>query len=347
MRILVTGASGFIGGRFAVHALSLGYEVRCSGRRAESLNWLERRGAECLAGDLLDPGFAERLAEGCEVIVHCAGAVGTWGPYSYFHDANVRTTEHVLAAALRSKVRRLVHLSSPSMYFDGRDHRDITEDFVPPRFFDHYGATKYLAEQKVFAAGRQGLEVIALRPRFVIGAGDTAIFPRLLRAHQSGRLKIIGRGENQVDLTPVENLNLALDLAIRAPEAALGQAYNISNGEPVAFWPTFNRLLERLGMPALTRHVPYPLAYGMACLAEWRAHLTPGQPEPAILRLGMAVMARDFNLNIDAARAQLGYQPQVSVADGLEAFARWWEAGMPAGLENAWSSNERAGHALG
>lgn len=329
MRVLVTGASGFIGGRFAAHALAQGYEVRCGGRNAKAMQWLASRGAECLPGDLLDRDFALRAIDGCEAVVHCAGAVGTWGSYRHFYDANVQVTENVLAAAFSSGARRMVHLSSPSIYFDGKSHRNVTEDFLPPRFFDHYGATKHLADQKVFAAGRDGLEVIALRPRFVIGAGDTSIFPRLLRAHQSGRLRVIGDGGNRVDLTPVENLNLAMQAALTAPESALGQAYNISNGEPVAFWPQFNTLLQRLGLPELHRHIPYPLAYAMAALAETKARLTPGRPEPAMLRLGMAVMARDFNLDISAARRELGYQPQISIAQGIEHFAAWWQAGMP------------------
>lgn len=329
MRILVTGASGFIGGRFAARALEEGLDVRCTGRRLESMKWLSRRGAECVSADLLDARAARELARDCEAIVHCAGAVGTWGVYQHFHQANVTVTEHMLDSARRNGVRRFVHLSSPSIYFDGRDHRGIGEDFVPRRFFDHYGATKYLADQAVFLAGRTGLEVIALRPRFVIGAGDASIFPRLLRAHRSDRLRIIGRGENRVDLTPVENVADAMLLALDAPPAALGQAYNISNGEPVLFWPTFNRLLHRLELPPLTRHVPFRLAYSLAALAEWRAARLPGRPEPEVSRLAMAVMARDFSLDIHAARKMLGYRPRISTDQGIEAFAAWWQAGMP------------------
>lgn len=329
MRVLVTGASGFIGGRFAAHALSQGLEVVCSGRKMQAMHWLGERGAQCMPGDLLDADFALKASAGCDAVVHCSGAVGTWGSYEHFHQANVLTTEHVIAAMQQQGIPRLVHLSSPSIYFDGQHHRDITEDFKPPRFFDHYGATKYLADQKVLAAGRQGLEVIALRPRLVIGAGDTSVFPRLLRAHQSGRLRIIGRGDNRVDLTPVENVSQALLLALKAPQSALERAYNISNGEPVPFWPTFNQLLGTLGMPALTRRMPYPVAYGLASIAELKARLTPGTPEPAIFRLGMAVMARDFNLDISSARQHLGYQPEVSTQEGIARFAAWWQAGMP------------------
>lgn len=329
MRMLVTGASGFIGGQFAARALEAGHEVRCTGRRTEPMQWLAGRGALCSAGDLADAAFARTVAHGCEVIVHCAGAVGTWGSYEHFHLANVTVTEHMLDSARHHGVRRFVHLSSPSIYFDGQHHRQISEEFVPRRFFDHYGATKYLADQALLLAGRNGLEVIALRPRFVIGAGDTSIFPRLLRAHAAGRLRIVGNGTNRVDLTPVDNLVDAMLLALSAPASALGRAYNISNGAPEAFWPTFNALLARLDLAPLTRHVPYRLAYALAGLAEWRARRMPGQPEPAVSRLGMAVMARDFSLDIAAAREQLGYVPRLTAQEGVEQFARWWQAGMP------------------
>ena len=119
MRILITGASGFIGGRFAAHALAQGHTVRCSGRNADAMRWLSDRGAECLSGNLLDIDFAHSASKSCEAIVHCAGAVGTWGSYQHFYNANVQVTENVLLAAKSAGTRRVVHLSSPSIYFDG------------------------------------------------------------------------------------------------------------------------------------------------------------------------------------------------------------------------------------
>ncbi|MGQ7956775.1 NAD-dependent epimerase/dehydratase family protein [Pseudomonas sp. SP16.1] len=324
MKILVTGASGFIGGRFARFALEQGLAVRVNGRRAEGVQHLLKRGAEFVQGDLGDAELALALCRDVEAVVHCAGAVGVWGDYAHFHQANVTLTENVVEACLKRKVRRLVHLSSPSIYFDGHAHLDIREQQVPRRFFNHYGKTKYLAEQQALGAAEFGLEVIALRPRFVTGAGDTSIFPRLIELQRKGRLAIIGNGLNRVDFTSVHNLNDALLAALLAAGPALGQAYNISNGAPVPLWDVVNYVLRRLELPPVTRHVPYPLAYAAACLNEGLCRLLPGRPEPSLLRLQVAVMGKDFSLNIDRARELLGYQPRASLWDALDEFCTWW-----------------------
>ena len=329
MKILVTGASGFIGGRFARFALEQGLDVRVNGRRAESVEHLVRRGAEFIQGDLSDPQLARDLCSDVEAVVHCAGAVGLWGRYQDFHQGNVEVTENVVEACLKQRVRRLVHLSSPSIYFDGRDHLGLTEDQVPKRFKHPYAATKYLAEQKVFGAQEFGLETLALRPRFVTGAGDMSIFPRLLKMQRKGRLAIIGNGLNKVDFTSVQNLNDALLSGLLASGPALGQAYNISNGQPVPIWDVINYVFRKLGVPQVNRHVPYGLAYSAALLNESVCRLLPGRPEPSLYRLAVAVMAKDFSLDISRARQYLEYEPRVNLWSALDEFCAWWGAQQP------------------
>lgn len=330
MRILVTGSSGFIGGRFARFALEQGLEVRVNGRRPEGVEHLVKRGAEFIQGDLSDPQLAMRLCDGVDTVVHCAGAVGVWGTYEHFHQANVVVTENIIEACLKRQVRRVVHLSSPSVYFDGKAHVGINEEQIPKRFSDHYGRTKYLAEQQVFGAQEFGLEVLALRPRFVTGAGDTSIFPRLINMHRKGRLSIIGNGLNKVDFTSMQNLNDALFSCLMAPESALGKVYNISNGQPVPLWDVINYVMRKLDMPPVTKHLPYGLAYSVAALNEGVCKLIPGQPEPTLFRLGMAVMAKDFSLDISRAQQYLDYDPQVSIWTALDEFSIWWKASHPA-----------------
>ena len=325
MQILVTGASGFIGGRFARFALEQGFDVRVNGRRAEGVEHLVRRGAQFIPGDLNDPDLARRLCQGVEAVVHCAGAVGNWGRYQDFYQGNVVVTENVVEACLKEHVRRLVHLSSPSIYFNGRSQLGITEEQVPRRFHDHYGATKHLAEQKVFGAQEFGLEVLALRPRFVTGAGDVSIFPRLLQMQRKRRLAIIGNGLNKVDFTSVQNLNDALVSALLADNAALGQAYNISNGQPLPLWDVVNYVMRQMHLPQVTRYRSYGLAYSLAALNEGACLLWPGRPQPTLSRLGMQVMSKDFTLDISRARQFLDYRPGVSLWSALDEFCGWWK----------------------
>ena len=326
MKILVTGASGFIGGRFARFALEQGLQVRINARRAEAVEPLLARGAELVAGDLGDAALVQRLCRGVDAVVHCAGAVGVWGRYAAFHQANVTVTENVVEACLKQRVRRLVHLSSPSIYFDGRDHLGLTEEQVPKRFKHPYAATKYLAEQKVFGAQEFGLETIALRPRFVTGAGDMSIFPRLLNMQRKGRLAIIGNGLNKVDFTSVHNLNEALLSSLLAAGSALGKAYNISNGAPVPLWDVVNYVMRKMDVPQVTKYRSYGLAYSVAALNEGACKLWPGRPEPTLSRLGMQVMKKNFTLDISRARHYLDYDPKVSLWTALDEFCGWWKA---------------------
>jgi len=205
----------------------------------------------------------------------------------------------------------------------------LTEEQVPKRFKHPYAATKYLAEQKVFGAQEFGLEVLALRPRFVTGAGDMSIFPRLLKMQRKNRLAIVGDGLNKVDFTSVHNLNEALLSSLLAPGSALGKAYNISNGAPVPVWDVVNYVMRQMELPQVTRYRSYGLSYSVAALNEAFCAMWPGRPEPALSRLGMQVMNKDFTLDISRARHYLDYEPKVSLWAALDEFCSWWKAQDP------------------
>jgi nucleoside-diphosphate-sugar epimerase len=326
MKILVTGASGFIGGRFARFALEQGFDVRVSGRRADGVEHLVRRGAEFIPGDLTDGLLVRDLCVDIDAVVHCAGAVSAWGRAQELQRDNVLVTENVVEACLKQRVRRLVHLSSGSLYFDGRSHVGLTEEQVPKRFSHTYAATKHLAEQKVFGAQEFGLEVIALRARMVTGAGDMSLFPRLLQQQRKGRLAIIGNGLNKVDFTSVQNLNEALLSGLLATGSALGKAYNISNGTPIPFWDVVNYVMRQMNVAQVTRYRGYASAYSMSALSEVACTLWPGQPEPTRTRLRTQEMNKDFTLDISRARHYLDYDPKVSLWAALDEFCGWWKA---------------------
>lgn len=327
--ILVTGATGFVGSRLTEFlATQPGVQVTATGRRANAGQLTVPPNVRFMAGDLSDRSFTDQLLMGVDVVVHGAALSSPWGDYADFYRANVIATENLLASAREVGVQRLVHISTPSIYFDGRDRFDIREeDPLPTRFVNHYAATKFIAEGLVRASR---LPYVILRPRAIIGGGDTVIMPRLIRARQENRLLVVGDGQNVVDLTSVSNLVDAIWLAINAPDSALGEAYNITNGQPVLLWPFVNQVLTQLGMPlgeALRgpKRIPYGLLYVLAGLSEARARWLSGGREPALTRYGVGVLAKSCTLNIDKARQQLGYTPRQTVEEAIEEFVNWYQ----------------------
>jgi nucleoside-diphosphate-sugar epimerase len=166
----------------------------------------------------------------------------------------------------------------------------------------------------VLDAHRRGLPATIVRPKAIFGPGDQTLLPRLLEVARRGRLPQIGDGTNCVDLTYVDNVVHALMLALDAP--ATGKIYTITNGEHPRLWDVVRHVLDRLGVNVPLRRLPYRLVYLMATFMELRARLFGG--EPLLTRYTTAILARTQTYDITAARRDLGYEPIVTVADGIE-----------------------------
>ncbi|MEP7357811.1 MAG: NAD-dependent epimerase/dehydratase family protein, partial [Anaerolineales bacterium] len=219
---------------------------------------------------------------------------------------------------------------TPSVYFADQPRRDVAEgDPLSESHLSAYAATKLLAEQVVARAHAAGLPVISIRPRAIIGPGDTALLPRLIRPLRTGLLPVIGDGQNLADLTCVENVVDALLLCAQAPDQFLGRTYNVTNGQPTKLWDLVRKLCGLLGYPPPRWRLPLPAALALAAAIEAAYAAARPQREPPLTRFAVRGLALDATLNINAARRDLGYAPRVSLDEGLEQFARWWQAGHP------------------
>ena len=312
---LVTGGTGFLGGRLARRLNAAGWRVSVLGRNEAAGRALAAANIRFIRADLADAAAVDEACRGQEIVFHSGARSSPWGRYADFYHDNVTGTESIVAACERWNVSRLIHVSTPSIYFDFTDRLNIPETQPPPtRPANHYVRTKLLAEAVVDAATARGLATITLRPRAIFGPGDTTLFPRLIRAHGSRGFPLIGPGDPLMDITFVENVVDALLLAADAPTDALDQKFNITNGEP---WPR-SRLLAALfaeiGRPLKTRPVDYRVAHCAAAVMENVSNVfTLGHWEPPLTRYTVGVLAKSQTLDISAARSVLGYQPRISI----------------------------------
>lgn len=322
--VLVTGASGFIGQRIVQRFTREGkYSVIASGRKnAEA----QPAGYQFRSADLAQKVDCQRLVAGVDVIVHCAGKAGAWGPRAEFERANVESTRNLLEACRGSSVRRFVNISSPSIYFAYKHQRGLKEGDLPSTFSNAYAETKFRAEETVHASHSPSLSTVSLRPRGVIGAGDRNWLPRIIAMRQAGTLVQPGDATNEVDFTSVENLIDAIELCVGAPAEACGRAYNITNGNPERLWGFIERVLARVGLDGQRKHVPVAVAMTLARLSEFFHSLASSSREPNLLPIKVGVAAYSMTLDISDARNILGYVPRVSTDEAIEEFAEWWKS---------------------
>lgn len=327
--ILVTGATGFLGGRLVERLSELGtYSIYATGRNVQKGAVLQKMDrVTFIPADLTDKVLVDQLCKHIDIVVHTAALSTVWGEYEEFYEANVLATKHIVEACQKQQVKRLVHISTPSLYPQGYDDDiiNIKESFIPKTFISNYAKTKYEAEHFVNAAAKEGLETIILRPRAIYGRGDYTIMPRVLRAYHAGRLKIIGDGENINDLTHVANVVDAILLSMHANEKALGHTFNISDGNPVKMWDVIAMVLQKLNLPWKAKKVPYKLVDKIAWGMEKWAKLTKSKKEPVLTRASVSVVSHSVTLNIDKARDLLDYTPKHKLEDGIQEFVDWWK----------------------
>ncbi len=326
-KIVVTGASGFLGGRVLKDLRKKYPNARLvgTGRRNHRKKEFEDLGCEFLAGDLTDRQFCVELLKGADLIIHCAALSSPWGKYEVFYKSNVEATRNLLTIAQNENVRKFIFIATPSVYFNYKERWNVKEsDPLPEPIINHYASTKLEAEGMVLGLNRPEFQTVALRPRAIIGAEDTVIMPRVLRAYHEGKLRIIGDGKNKVDLTAVVNVIEAVRCCIEASISAMGQSYNITNGEPILLWEEINEMLRRLNLPIVTRKLPYWIANLAASGSEKLAFFNGGK-EPALTTYGIGILALNFTMDITKARKQLRFIPKMTTREAVEEFVNWYK----------------------
>ena len=308
MKLLVTGASGFVGGVVVRRAREQGWEVLGLGRRP-----LPAPGY--VSADLTRP---LELDFRPDVVVHAAARSSPWGSRREFEQQNVTATRHVLDFCARHGQPHLIYISSAAVLYRPEHQLALTEQTpAPDEPINEYARTKLLGERLVQAyAG----EACILRPRAVFGPGDTVVFPRILRALARGRLPLIQSDQPvRGDLVYIDTL---ADYVLRAAERRATGIYHVTNGEPVEIYRFLGRICAELGLPAPSRPLNAATALRVAHGVELLYRLLPFLGEPPLTRFGVSVFAYSKTFDVSRALRDLG-PPSVSVEDGLQRFVAW------------------------
>ena len=314
MKILVTGATGFLGKYVIEELLDHDYSIVAFGRNEKVGKALESERVQFVKGDLSSIEELRQAFQEIDAVVH-AGALSTaWGPWKDFYQANVIGTQNVLDLSREYAVKRLVYVSSPSIYAAGKDQLDIKENHL-----NNYIRSK-LASEKLFP-DYPDVPSIILRPRGLFGVGDTSILPRVLHLSRKIGIPLIRKGEQLMDMTCVENVALAIRLALEAKEAH-GQVYNITNGEPKTFKYLIETTLKGLGEPIRYRNIPATLVAGVAYSLEGVYRLFHIKAEPPLTRYTYYLLRYSQTLDIQKAQTELGYYPKMTIEEGIDKYVQ-------------------------
>ncbi len=324
VRVLVTGASGFLGGAVARGLIADGHEVTVLQRRPSGLQCREVR------GDILDGGAVSEALQGVEAVIHLAAKVAVSGAHPEFVRVNVTGTSTLLESARAAGVHRFVHVSSPSVAHAGSPLVSAGAGPADPNTaHGSYSRTKAASEIIALAADSPGFAVVAIRPHLVWGPGDAQLVGRIVARAKAGRLFLIDGGVSLIDTTYIDNAVTALMSSMEhAPDSLVhGRAFVVSNGQPRTVAELLTRMAVSAGAPAPTRSVPYRPAWIAGWVAEraWRIHPRgdrAGDPPMTTFLAEQLATAHWFDQR--ETRRALDWQPTVGLHEGFARLAAWY-----------------------
>ena len=311
-------------GQALIRLYHLQYEIHFIGRdQALGDKIAQRYQAVFHPIDLSNSNSLKSLDLACSdayAVVHCAALSSPWGKESDFISANVKGTEHILLAAEKAKVPRFIHISTPSLYFDFKSQINIKESSpLPPSFCNEYATTKAQAEKLVLSSN---LHSFILRPRGLFGPQDRAIAPRLLGFIKNKNLLLPSSRDPLVDLTYVDNVADAIILAVES-DCESGNIFNISNGQPGHIKSLLTDLLSELAPNTQIKGLNYKWVRILVKWNQWIHQYLLNHKEPRLTNYSAALLHYDQTLDISKAQKILGYQPKVSIKEGIKRYANW------------------------
>jgi nucleoside-diphosphate-sugar epimerase len=322
MKILITGATGLLGGHLIKELQQRGEQLRALVLPVEDAEKLVAQGVEVVLGDITNAETLGPAVKNIDLVFHLAGMMGVWRPLADYQRVNVTGSENLYKAAQAAGVRRYVHTSSHTVYGLGHGRYMTEHDPLRPDP-DPYSLTKAEADRLIRRLMlTSDMETVIVRPGTFFGPGDRLHFGRMAQKMKTGKGVVIGSGYNALPFCYVTDVVQGFLLA-GYHEHAPGNVYNISNDRPLTQLEMFNAIADAVGGVRPTFHLPYlPIYYGSIVAEKAVARLT--RTQPIVTQLGAMMFGTDNRHSIEKARRELGYEPKVDLREGIELAAAWF-----------------------
>lgn len=317
--VFITGGSGFVGRNLIRECRARGHTVRALARSERAQQAVRELGAEPVTGELGQVSAAQ--LRGCDWVIHAAALVSEWGPRADFQRINVEGTRQLLEQARTAGVSCFVLIGTEAVFADGNPIVGVDESRpLPLNPLPRYPASKSAAERLVRAADAPGFRTVVVRPRLIWGRDDSSVLPQLLEAVKKGQFAWVNGGHYLTSACHVANVCEGALLA--AEKGRGGEAYFLTDGEPVEFRSFMTRMFATRGVTAPDKEVPLTVAKLAAFVCEKLWEHLPLAGNPPLTRMAINLGAQEVTVSDQKARRELGYAGRVSVEEGLAELTR-------------------------
>ncbi|MEA5619320.1 NAD(P)-dependent oxidoreductase [Cronbergia sp. UHCC 0137] len=320
MRILVTGASGFIGGYLTKMLVEAGHNVKTLVRCHSDITRLKDLDVEIISGDIRNIEDLEKIMKGCEQVYHgAAQRTQPKIPKKDYYSVNVDGSRNIAQTAIKTDVKRLVYLSTAGVY--GTIKQVKVDENTPCYPNTYYRTTKWLGEKVLLSYYQQhNLPVVIARLSGVCGAGSLN-WLGLVKAIATPNFRLIGTGNNEYHLTDIQDIITGLKLCADKPNIE-GKTYNIAAKESMKVKNIVNLIAENLNIVQPSQHLPSLPYHTFSTMTEW-FYTTFKRQLPGHHRYDMFVGNR--SLNISKAIAELDYSPQILPPAAIKILINWYQ----------------------
>jgi nucleoside-diphosphate-sugar epimerase len=325
MNILLTGSTGFLG-KHIIEFYENNKEVNLIliGRNELKLKDISYKKENFVKLDLTNKEDLTKVFESkkIDMVIHSAAKSNDWGSYKDFYENNFIATKNIVDCAKEFNIKRMIHISTPSIYFNFKNRKNITEYYINSELVNNYAKTKKMAEELLLNEfNNNNFKFIGIRPRGIYGEYDETIFPKIIKLANKGSMPLIKNGQSIIDITYVKNVVHSIDLAIKAKKECEGNFYNITDGTPKKVIDILNYVFKSIDKKVVYKKINYNFIKYIAIILEKYSLLT--NKEPLITKYSISLLAFDQTLNIDKAKKDLGYEPIYSFEEGIKNFVEW------------------------